>query len=77
MYLRLQVHSLITQLNLDIEIIVISHNRVWNKRPWASYISADVFEKIQSNIKTNFCIYSEPKKIKSSQNSINRLFSKK
>lgn len=40
--------SLITQLNLDIEIIVISHNRVWNKRPWASYISADVFEKIQS-----------------------------
>ena len=36
-----------------------------------------LFEKIQSNVKTNFCIYSESKKIKSSQDSINRLFSKK
>jgi len=36
-----------------------------------------LFEKIKSNVKTNFCIYSESKKTKSSQDSINRLFSKK
>lgn len=42
-----------------------------------SLYEQSIFEKIQSNIKTSFCIYSEPKKIKSSQDSINRLFSKK
>jgi DNA-binding NarL/FixJ family response regulator len=42
-----------------------------------SLYEQSIFEKIQSNIKTNFCIYSESKKIKSSQDSINRLFSKK
>jgi DNA-binding CsgD family transcriptional regulator len=42
-----------------------------------SLYEQSIFEKIQSNIKASFCIYSESKKIKSSQDSINRLFCKK
>lgn len=38
----------ISKLELDITVYVISYIRVWNNRPWAEYISLDVYHKIQS-----------------------------
>jgi len=38
----------ITKLKLDITVYIISYIRVWNNRPWAEYISLDVYNKIQS-----------------------------
>jgi hypothetical protein len=40
--------DLITKFKSNTEISVITHNRVWHKRPWASHISLDVFNKLQS-----------------------------
>ena len=40
--------KLINKFKTNTEISVITHNRVWHKRPWASHISLDVFNKLQS-----------------------------
>jgi len=40
--------KLITELNCNTEIVVISHVRGWINRPWQRYIFVDVFNKIKS-----------------------------
>ena len=38
----------IKENNLDIEIVVVTHVRVWQTRPWAGPISREVFSKLQA-----------------------------
>jgi hypothetical protein len=43
--------SLITRLNSDVEIHIISHIRMWKSRPWQRYNSIDVFNWLKNNFK--------------------------